>query len=48
MPLAIAVLDESPVTASLHIECLDVELVPASPPLRDELRLCQRIPDALA
>src|SRR5450432_4230507 len=42
------VLDKAPMPATLDLHALDVELVPAPPPLGDELRICEGPPDALA
>ena len=43
-----AVLDVAPVSAALDLHALDVELVTAPPPLRDELGLGAGAPHALA
>jgi len=44
----VTVLDESPVTAALQLKPLDHKLVAATPPLRDELRIGHRFPNAVA
>ena len=42
------VLDEAPVAAALELQPLDHELVAAAPPLRDQVGLGERAPDAVA
>src|SRR5688572_15363594 len=43
-----SVLDEAPVSAALQLELLDDELVAAAPPLRQELRVGEGAPHAVA
>jgi len=41
---AVGRLDEAPAAASAHLEMLDVDMVAAAPPLRNQLGLGKRAP----